>query len=438
MDRRWLLSRRALLGGLGATGLATLLPRGYARAQAQPPTRLVIFHVPEGMWSGAPRPTAGGTDLGKIFEALQPYQSKILVLNNLSMKSRDHGPGGDGHHRGVPHMFTCTEMADENNAGGASVDQKIAGTIGGSSQFPSLQFAVRIVYGDTNGRPIWSGPSRVVSAMQDPWQAYDRIFSGMTPSMPSTPAMMPKPKLDLRKSALDHALSEITSLRARLSASDRALVDSYQDSLRDIEKRLSMTTAPPAVAGGCTPPMLGGKVDVKAEANYPQIGQLQMDLMVAALQCGVTRVASFQWGNSNDQCTYSWLGVNNLGHDLAHNNNNCDPSGSKKLQVYRWYSEQFAYLLGKLSSIPEGTGTMLDSTVVLWASEFGESNGHSGDNLLWLLMGNAAGFFRQGRILNLGGKSVNDLHTSLCNAFGLADKTFGNPAYCAGPLTDLT
>src|SRR5262249_28489073 len=103
MDPRWLISRRALLGGLGATSLAALLPRGRARAQSASAPRLVIFHVPEGMWSGAPRPSAGGTDLGKIFEALQPYQSQILLLNNLSMKSRDHGPGGDGHHRGVPH-----------------------------------------------------------------------------------------------------------------------------------------------------------------------------------------------------------------------------------------------------------------------------------------------------------------------------------------------
>ena len=435
MDERWILSRRALLGGLGAAGISALLPRGRARAQSQAPTRLLVVHVPEGMWNGAPRPKAGGTDLGQIYEALQPYQSRILALNNLSMQSRDHGPGGDGHHRGVPHMFTCTEMADENNAGGASVDQKIAQAIGGSSQFPSLQFAVRIVYGDTNARPIWSGPSRVVSAMQDPWEAYKRIFSNVMPSMAGAP--MAKPKLDLRRSALDHALAEITTLRARLSTSDQARLDSYQDSLRDIEKRLSMTSAPVSAAGTCTPPTLGGSVDVKAESNYPKIGQLQMDLVVAAFQCGVTRVASLQWGNSNDQCTYSWLGVNNLGHDLAHNNNNCDSSGSKKLQVYRWYSEQFAYLLGKLNAVPEGSGTMLDNTVVLWASEFGESNGHSGDNLLWLLMGNAAGYFRQGRILDCGGKSVNDLHTSLCNAFGIADKTFGNPAYCKGPLTDL-
>jgi hypothetical protein len=394
------------------------------------------------MWSGAPRPVAGSTNLGQIFEALQPYQTKLTVLNNLAMQSRDHGPGGDGHHRGVPHMFTGTEMVDDSNAGGASVDQRIAATIGTGSKFGSLQFAARIVYNDTNARPIWSGPSRVVPAQQDPWEAYKRIFGDYVPAAAmsggATSAPAPAaPKIDLRHSALDYALADVTALRARLSASDRTRLDTYQDSLRDIEKRLMTTQPAVAVGASCAPPTLGGTIDKAAEANYPKIGKLQMDLIVAAMQCGMTRVASMQWGNSNDQCSYSWLGVNALGHDLSHNNGNVDPSGSKKLQVYRWYSEQFAYLLGKLSAIPEGTGSMLDNTTILWASEFGDSNGHVSSNLTWLLMGNAAGYFKQGRVLDLKNRSTNDLHATLCNAFGVTTTTFGNPAYCAGPIADL-
>jgi len=444
MDQRWLLSRRALLGGVGAAGISALLPRGLARAATAPPTRFVVVHVPEGMWNGAQRPAANATTFGPIFEALDPFRSQILVLNGLSMQSRDHGPGGDGHHRGVPHMLTGIEMADESNAGGASVDQKIATAIGMGSKFGSLQFAVRIIYNDTNGRPLWSAPKRVVPALQDPWDAYKRIFTGVMPTATSgttgttattTTPMAAAPKIDLRRSAMDNALAETAELRTRLSASDRERLDSYQESLRDIERRLTMTTV--SAPGSCTPPTLGGTIDKAAEANYPKIGKLQMDLMVAALQCNLTRVASLQWGNSNDQCSYSWLGVNSLGHDLSHNNGNCDPTNSKKQTVYRWYSEQFAYLLGKLQSIPEGTGTMLDNTVILWASEFSESNGHASDKLLWFLMGNANGYFRQGRVLSVNGRSTNDLHTSLCNAFGIADTTFGNPAYCKGALTDL-
>ena len=80
---------------------------------------------------------------------------------------------------------------------------------------------------------------------------------------------------------------------------------------------------------------------------------------------------------------------------------------------------------------------MLDNTVVLWASEFGDSHQHAADKLTWLVLGNAAGYFRSGRILDVQGRSTNDLHTSLCNAFGIKEQSFGNPAYCAGPLTEL-
>jgi hypothetical protein len=432
MNQRYLLSRRTLLAGLGALGASTLAPGATRRAHAAAPTRFVVVHVPEGMWNGAQRPAAGSTQLGPILEALAPFQSRMNVLLNLNMQSRDKGPGGDGHKRGVLHMLTGTEQLDAEKAGGASVDQKIAQKIGVGLPFPSLQFAVRIVYGDTNSRPIWSGPGKVMPAMQSPFDAYKRIFANVQTSATATAA----PKIDLRKSALDYALADSAALRLRLGASDRAMLDSYQESLRDIERRMGgmMQSAP----GACTLPMLPGAVDVKAEANYPLVGRLQMDLLVAALQCGVTRVASLQWGNSNDQCTYSFLGVNNLGHDLAHNNNNCDPSGAKKLKVYRWYAEQAAYLLGKLQAIPEGDGNMLDNTVVLWVSEFSDSNGHSGNKLMWMVMGNAAGYFKSGRIIDCAGKSVNDVHASMCNAFGIADRTFGNPAYCAGPLAALT
>ncbi|MEO5769976.1 MAG: DUF1552 domain-containing protein [Polyangia bacterium] len=435
MNKQWLASRRALLGILGAGGAAAMFP--FRKAVAAPPTRFIVVHVPEGMWTSAKRPEAGATTLGPIFGPLDPYRSQITVLNNLNMQSRDHGPGGDGHKRGVPHMLTCIEMADTNNAGGPSIDQRIAQSIGAGLKFDSLQFGVRIIYGDTNSKCIWSAPSRVVPSMQSPFDAYKRIFGDAVMPAPAPGGGTATPPFDMKKSAMDFALADLTSLRTRLPVSDRDRLDSYQDSLRDIEKRLS-TVAPPVTTGGaCAAPTLSAAIDVKNVANYPTIGKLQMDLMVAALQCGLTRVASLQWGNSNDQCTYPWLGINALGHDLAHNNGNVDSSGSKKQMVFNWYAQQFAYLLGKLQGTAEGTGTMLDNTVILWVSEFSDGNAHRADKLLWLLMGNANGYFKQGRVLDMGGRSVSDLHVSLLNAFGIQDKTFGNPAYCKGPLTAL-
>jgi hypothetical protein len=154
--------------------------------------------------------------------------------------------------------------------------------------------------------------------------------------------------------------------------------------------------------------------------------------MVASLQCGITNVASLQYGNSVDQCTYPWLGVGRTGHDLSHGTNR---AGQQK--VYNWYSQQFAYLLGKLQAVPEGAGTMLDNTVVLWFSEFGNSSSHSLRNLMWFVMGNAGGTLKQGQVLKFPGRSVNDIHVTIAHAFGILDKTFGDPAFCTGPITPM-
>lgn len=419
----WRPSRRALLGGVAAVSAGALLPKS-SQAQATANKRFIVMHVPEGMWNGASRPEVGAGTFGPIFSPLDAFSSKLMMLNGLNLRSRDNGPGGDGHHRGVSHMLTCTEMADASNAGGPSIDQKIATAITGDATFKSLQFAVRIVYNDTNATLVWEAARKRLPAMQSPYDAYARIFG-----MPEPVPMGGPPPLDLRKSALDHALAEITTLRGKLSSHDRERLDSYQESLRAIEKRL--TNLPSGAE--CVPPELGNEIaDVRAEKVYPEVGKLQMDLMVAALRCNVTRVASFQWGNSNDQCSYSWLGINKLGHDLAHS-----ISSGQKQTVFNWYAQQFAYLLGELEKVPEGDGTMLDNTVVLWVSEFSESDGHKANDLLWLLAGNVDGFLKQGQVLKMNGRSVSDVHTTIGNAFGIADQTFGNPAYGEGPIPTL-
>jgi hypothetical protein len=429
--KSWLCSRRAFMGGLGAVGFSHLLP-GSAQAQLAPRKRFVAVYVPEGMWAGAERPVPGAATLGPIFGPMDPFRAKLTALDGFDLASAiADRPGVDEHHR-LPHLLGCTKMVDGQTGGGPTLDQKIAKAIGGSSTFESLQFGVQIVYKDGSGRPIWKGRGELLPAMEDPWQAYGRIFgNGMPrPGQPPAPS-----KFDLRKSALDYSLGEIASVSPRLAASDRSRVESYQESLRDIERRLQGLSGGASAgggAGGCAAPEVGPPADIKAKPNFPRIAQLQMDLLVASLQCGITNVASLQFGNSVDQCTYPWLGIRRTGHDLSHGS-----SRTEQLKVYRWYSEQFAYLMGKLQAVPEGSGTLLDSTVVLWFSEFGNSSSHSLKNLMWFLMGNAGGFFRQGQVLRFPGRSVSDIHVTIANAFGIKDPTFGDPAFCTGPVAPL-
>jgi hypothetical protein len=442
-NRNWLCSRRGFLGGLGAVGFGHLLPNGRLAHAQGTRKRFVVVYVPEGMWAGADRPAAGANTLGSIFDPMDPFRSKIVALNGLDLATAiNDRPGVDEHHR-LPHLLGCTKMLNGVTGGGPTLDQKIAKAIGANSTFESLQFGVQIIYTDGSGRLIWKAAGEQLPGMQDPWQAYSRIFGGgmgqpAQPPQPGQPMPAP-PAVDLRKSALDYSLGEIANVQSSLAASDRMRVEAYQSSLRDIEKRLQGLggggTTPGGGPGGvaaCSPPTVGAPIDLKAKANFPTISKLQMDLMVAAFQCGITNVATLQYGNSVDQCTYPWLGVNRSGHDLSHGSNR-----TNQQKVYRWYSEQFAYLLGKLQAVPEGAGTMLDNTVVLWVSEFGNSSSHSLRNLMWFLMGNVGGFFRQGQVLNVPGRSVSDLHVSITKAFGIPDDKFGDPAFCTGPVPGL-
>jgi len=433
---RFVLSRRALLGGVGALGVASLLPR-TTRAQSTLPKRLIVVHVPEGMWSKASRPTPGATTLGPLFSPLDRHLAKLNVLNGLAMPSRDNAAvAGDGHNKGVINMLTAIEMPNTQSSGGPSFDQKIAAAISSDSQrVQSLQLGVRIVYTDNNSKLIWGSDGIHKPAVEDPWKAYSILFDGYQPPTTDT-STAAAPVYDMRKSVLDHALSDINRLRARLPSAAQLKLDEYQTSLRSLEKTLGSTAS---LQASCTVPNLGEqRNDYRDSGKQPDIGAIQMDLAVAALQCDITRVVSLQWGNSNDQSQYEWLGINAYGHALSHNTNYVDPDGEKKVKVVNWYAEQFASLLDRLEAVKEGNGTMLDSTAVLWVSEFGESNGHASNNLLWLLAGNLGGQLKTGQVLDLGGDApINNLFVTLQNAFGIADTTFGNAAYCSGGFSQL-
>jgi hypothetical protein len=434
--KSWLCSRRAFLGGLGAVGFTHLTGRP-AQAQLGARKRFVVFYSPEGMWGGADRPAAGGSSLGSIFNPMDPFKSRITALDGMDLQTGvADKPGVDEHHR-LPHLLGCTKMVNGTTGGGPTIDQKIAKAIGTGTTFESLQFGVQIVYTDGSGRLIWKARGEQLPPMEDPWQAYTRIFgNGMMTPQPA-PGMPVPAKFDLRKSALDYSLAEIASVQPRLGASDRKRVESYQDSLRDIEKRLTGMGGGGGGGGGqpvgaCMPPGVGAPMDVKAKANFPMVSKLQMDLMSAALACGATNVATLQHGNSVDQCTYPWLGIRKTGHDLSHGTSHADQP-----KVYKWYAEQFAYLLGKLDAVKEGGGSMLDNTVVLWIMEFGDSYGHRLRNLLWFVAGNAGGFLKQGQVLKFGGSSVSDLHATLQNAFGIKEQTFGDAEFCKGPIAGM-
>src|SRR6185295_8077891 len=168
-------------------------------------------------------------------------------------------------------------------------------------------------------------------------------------------------------------------------------------------------------------------------------GELQMDLLVLALGCGLTRVASLQWSRSVSQVRFTWLGIDDGHHDLSHRGDT-DPDAIDKLrQINSWYAARFASLIDRMKKVDHGDGTtLLDSTLVLWCNELGKGNTHSRQNAPYVLAGRAGGALRTGRYLRYDGDVPhNNLLVALLNAMDVPDTRFGKPEWCTGRLPNL-
>jgi hypothetical protein len=223
-----------------------------------------------------------------------------------------------------------------------------------------------------------------------------------------------------------------------VGADDKAKLDAHLAAIRDIEARLDSGGQ---LGGACQQPQLGTPINLGDNANYPMIGKLQMDLLVMALACDLTRVASLQWSTSVSNRVFSWLAdpIPEGHHDLSHFGDSDATAMDKLTRINNWYAQQYAYLLAAMKNVPEGEGTLLDHTVVLWGNELARGNSHALDNAPFIVAGSAGGALRTGRYLHYDGTVPhNNLYVSILNAMGIPDTTFGNPAYCSGPLPNLT
>ena len=428
-----MISRRSILAaGAGILG-SSLVPR-IARA-ATPPKRLIVVFSANGTiynnW--VPTGTEQNFTLSTILKPLQAHQSNLVVLDGIDVVAARNGPGDD-HMRGMGCMLTGIELLPGTTQGGAgtpaglaggiSIDQRIVKDVGGATRFPSLEFGAYVKNADVWSRMIYAAANQPLPPMEDPLKAYQRLFSTSQLSPDALARLLKR-----RQSVLDHAAGSLDQLSSRVSADDKARIDAHAASVREIEKQLVSQ----AVACNPTAP---GMVDLTQTANYPKVGQLQMDMMVAALACDQTRVASLQFSHSVSQMTFPWLGIADPHHDLSHLGDTDQTAIDKLTKINTWYASQLAYLLDKLAAVQESNGTLLDNTIVVWVNELARGNAHSHSPLPIVIAGKCGGSVRTGRYVKLSPmRKHNDLLVGIANAMGTNITTFGNPAYCTGPLS---
>lgn len=452
-------SRRQLLAGLGAVGLAPLLDARRAQGQTgTPPRRLVVFYTPNGTIGPQWRPKGGETtfQLGRILAPLEPHRSKLLVLGGVNMALADAGFGSH-HTRGIGGLLTGRSilMGNFQSAGpptagwasGVSLDQHLAKTVGAATRFRSLELGVRVVDAEVRGRISYAGANQPVPPMESPYDVADRIFAGVTgaASMPTLPVAELERVRRERRSVIDYVKDELSAVRGAVGRDDRSKLDQHLEAVRDIERRLGETggTAPPVLSTCAQPATGAGRMDVAAPENLPPVGRLQLDLLAGALACDLVRVSTIMWTHAESDQTFPFIDVPVRHHATSHAGDGDAAAQESLTKINVWYAQQLAYLLDKLASYREGAGTLLDNTVVLWASEVGKGNNHAHRDLPFLLAGNCGGYFRTGRFVDYqangaAGHPHNNLLVSLANAMGVADKTFGDPEHCTGPLPGLT
>lgn len=433
------ISRRSLLGGLGAGALALSLPawRPLEAQSTAPVKRFISFFTPNGTVRNRFFPSSGASPTSStILAPLRPFDSKVNVLKGVHMDSMvgDSKPGGP-HMKGPAAMLTGGWLLEGSfsGAGGpagyanrASVDQVLAGQIGNDTPFPSLEFGVDMRGQEPLKYISYRGANQPNPAVDDPWAVYERIFADF---QPGEAAQLAQRNLEQR-TVLDYAKGELATLSSRLPSEDRQRLEAHLESVRSIERRIG-TFVP-----SCEPLQLGNKIDVKADDNFPTIGKLQMDLMFLAHTCDLTRVSTFMWSNADSWQRMPWLGIEDEHHGLSHNQD--DASIDKLIRINTWYSEQIAYFLELMDGVPEGDGTMLDHGLVLCGNEIGQGRNHTHEDIPWITIGSAAGHLRTGRFMEFGNQPHNNLLLSVLHAFGMEGETsFGAPENCTGPLNDL-
>jgi len=459
LDLRTKLTRRRLLSGLGALTVTLTSPiwrrvTAFGQDANQPAGRrfIGIFSANGTIGSAffPANPGGGATEapltLGPILAPLQDHVSKLLVLKGVHMNSTvedelgvasANKPGGP-HMKGPGAMLTGGSLlaGSFTGAGGPagwadriSVDQLIANRIGAGTQFPSLEFGVRIEGQEPLRVISYRGPNQPNTAVDDPWQMYGRIFANSELTETELVRVVAE-----RQSVLDFLKDDIHRLQARVSSEDRARLEAHLGGVRNIEQRLQSS------AGSCAPLEMPAQLDPRAMANYPTIGRLQTDLMLLAHTCGMTRVSTFMWANADSWQYYPWVGVDEEHHELSHAADDDTAATEKLIKINVWHAEQLKYLLDQLAAAQEVDGSsMLDSSIVLWGNELGAGNSHSYKDIPWLLAGGAGGALRTGRFVQYPDRPHNDLMVSICNAMGLSDvTTFGIPGVCTGPLPGLT
>jgi hypothetical protein len=445
------LSRRTLLRGLGCAialpVLDSMTPAfaGTTSAAAKAaPCRMAFVYVPNGIMMQHWKPTTEGTafEMTRLLQPLSAYRENMLVLTGLTQNNgRAPGDGPGDHARAAASYLTA--MHPKKTAGadisvGISVDQVAALKVGKATKFASLELACEdgsLVGNCDSGYSCaysnsisWRGPATPNPPEINPRAVFERLFGVDA----AETAPQRQKRLAYDKSILDYVMDDTAKLTGSLGPTDRRKMDEYLSAVREMERRIQVAEKDNRHIS----PNMEKPDGVPAE--YTEHVKLMYDLLATAFQTDMTRVATFMMAREGSTRAYREIGISDGHHPLSHHRNNPDLM-EKVAQINRFHVEQFAYFINKLSTTPDGDGTLLDHSVIMYGSGLADGNRHDHNDLPAVLLGKGCGTLRTGRHVQYAAETpMANLHVALLDRMGVQADQLGDSNGELQHLSDLT
>jgi hypothetical protein len=431
------ISRRTVLRGVGAAVALPLLDAmvpaltASQRTAAKPVRRLGVVYHPNGVvyenW--LPKGVGKEFEFSTVLSPLERFRDRTLVITGLADRQAEAlGDGGGDHSRASGSYLTGVHVkkSDSIVLNGVSMDQIAAKALERETQLSSLQLTVdannlvgscdtgySCAYSNTLS---WLTPTLPLMSENDPRVVFERLFGASD----STDSRVRVSRLKRDRSILDSVTARVRQLQRQLGADDNTKVSDYLASLRDVERRIQKAEEQSAREL----PEVDRPVGIPD--SFDEHVQLLYDLQVLAYQCDLTRVITFMYGREQSARTYPQLGISDPHHQLTHHQN--DPEKLEKCtKIQNHHVSLFTAYLDKLRSTPDGEGSLLDNSVILFGAGLSNSDRHTHSPLPTVVVGGGAGTIKGGRhLVYAEGTPLSNLHVTLLVKAGVAVDKLGD------------
>jgi hypothetical protein len=427
------ISRRMLLRGAGAVmGLPLLDAMRPAlaapAAAAKQARRIGVVYVPNGIIMRDWQVTKVGTgfDFPRILKPLERFREDLVVVSGLSNHAANKAKGG-GHAKASGSFLSgalpkYTAGADVH--AGTTFDQIAAQKFGPETRVPSLQLGCedsRMIGNCDTGSSCaytnsisWKNPDTPMAVEVNPRSVFERLFGTVDPSLDAATKAR---RALYKKSILDLTRENTQRLVSSLGSTDRRKMDEYLTAIREVEVRIAKAENDPEIAIGEKPSGI--------PFSYREYVKLMFDLQAIAFQSDLTRVSTMMLGREGSVRVYPEIGVPDPHHPLTHHRNNEDFI-EKVTKINEHHVELFSYFVGRLKSIEDGDGTLLDHSTILYGGAISDGNQHSNHNLPLVIAGRAGGLQGGRHVMAEAKTPAANLFVDILNRSGVEVESFGD------------